>query len=168
MHGWFYQLTSYWLKIFLFFSLKMCSSMFWNRLGGKMTTIRDQWSDFNSRAHCEGTAKKAKMFKVSVICVFLNTLDLIFQFIHSRSFPDYQRCAASLQRPRKLRKVRIAGTLFPLFHHLVLAINTVTLLGRAGADPQQRGNAEHPIVTFSVATHNNYKWIYYFDFAEVL
>lgn len=37
------------------------------------------------------------------------------------------------------------------------AVNTVTLLGRVGADPQARGNAEHPVVTFSIATHNNYK-----------
>ncbi|XP_075144949.1 mitochondrial single stranded DNA-binding protein [Haematobia irritans] len=37
-------------------------------------------------------------------------------------------------------------------------INTVTLLGRVGADPQLRGNNEHPVVTFSVATHTNYKY----------
>ncbi|XP_055855076.1 single-stranded DNA-binding protein, mitochondrial [Episyrphus balteatus] len=37
-------------------------------------------------------------------------------------------------------------------------INTVTLLGRVGADPQLKGNKEHPVVTFSVATHNNYKY----------
>ncbi|CAO1435634.1 unnamed protein product [Diamesa serratosioi] len=37
-------------------------------------------------------------------------------------------------------------------------INTVTILGRVGADPQKRGNEEHPVVTFSVATHNNYKY----------
>lgn len=33
----------------------------------------------------------------------------------------------------------------------------MTILGRVGADPQKRGNEEHPVVTFSVATHNNYK-----------
>ncbi|XP_073817549.1 mitochondrial single stranded DNA-binding protein [Musca autumnalis] len=37
-------------------------------------------------------------------------------------------------------------------------INTITLLGRVGADPQLRGSAEHPVVTFSVATHTNYKY----------
>ncbi|KAM7359214.1 mitochondrial single stranded DNA-binding protein [Cochliomyia hominivorax] len=37
-------------------------------------------------------------------------------------------------------------------------INTVTLLGRVGADPQLRGNAQHPVVTFSLATHTNYKY----------
>lgn len=38
-----------------------------------------------------------------------------------------------------------------------LAINQVTLLGRVGAEPQKRGNEEHPLVIFSVATHVNYK-----------
>jgi single-strand DNA-binding protein len=37
-------------------------------------------------------------------------------------------------------------------------VNQVTLVGRVGADPQKRGTAEHPVVTFSVATHNNYKY----------
>lgn len=37
------------------------------------------------------------------------------------------------------------------------AINSVQLLGRVGADPQRRGSEEHPVVTFTVATHNNYK-----------
>ncbi|XP_011159672.1 single-stranded DNA-binding protein, mitochondrial [Solenopsis invicta] len=37
-------------------------------------------------------------------------------------------------------------------------VNNVTLLGRVGADPQKRGNAEHPVVIFSLATHTNYKY----------
>uniref|UniRef100_A0A0K8TSF7 Putative single-stranded dna-binding protein n=1 Tax=Tabanus bromius TaxID=304241 RepID=A0A0K8TSF7_TABBR len=37
-------------------------------------------------------------------------------------------------------------------------LNSVTLLGRVGADPQKRGNEEHPVVTFSLATHNNYRY----------
>ncbi|EDV92555.1 single-stranded DNA-binding protein, mitochondrial [Drosophila grimshawi] len=37
-------------------------------------------------------------------------------------------------------------------------VNTVTVLGRVGADPQLRGSLEHPVVTFSVATHTNYKY----------
>ncbi|XP_014229429.1 single-stranded DNA-binding protein, mitochondrial [Trichogramma pretiosum] len=37
-------------------------------------------------------------------------------------------------------------------------INQVTLLGRVGADPQKRGNEEHPVVVFSLATHLNYKY----------
>uniref|UniRef100_A0A182VXF0 Single-stranded DNA-binding protein n=1 Tax=Anopheles minimus TaxID=112268 RepID=A0A182VXF0_9DIPT len=37
-------------------------------------------------------------------------------------------------------------------------VNTVTLLGRVGADPQRRGNDAHPVVMFSVATHSNYKY----------
>ncbi|XP_055375333.1 single-stranded DNA-binding protein, mitochondrial [Condylostylus longicornis] len=37
-------------------------------------------------------------------------------------------------------------------------INSITLLGRIGADPQKRGTDQHPVVTFSLATHNNYKY----------
>lgn len=40
-----------------------------------------------------------------------------------------------------------------------LAMNSVTLLGRVGAEPQKRGSNEHPVVTFSLATHDNYKWV---------
>ena len=35
-------------------------------------------------------------------------------------------------------------------------MNQVTLLGRVGADPQKKGTAEHPVVTFSLATHTSY------------
>lgn len=31
-------------------------------------------------------------------------------------------------------------------------------MGRVGVDPQKRGNEEHPVVTFSLATHANYKF----------
>ncbi|XP_046394083.1 single-stranded DNA-binding protein, mitochondrial [Ischnura elegans] len=37
-------------------------------------------------------------------------------------------------------------------------INQVTLLGRVGADPQKRGTEQHPVVIFSLATHQNYKY----------
>lgn len=36
------------------------------------------------------------------------------------------------------------------------ALNSVTLLGRVGAEPQKRGTEEHPVVIFSLATHQNY------------
>lgn len=49
-----------------------------------------------------------------------------------------------------------------------LAVNTVTLLGRVGNEPQKRGNDEHPVVTFSVATHNNYKWVIHSHFVMEL
>jgi len=29
-------------------------------------------------------------------------------------------------------------------------------LGRVGANPQKRGTAEHPVVVFSIATHQNF------------
>jgi len=35
-------------------------------------------------------------------------------------------------------------------------INKVTLLGRVGGDPQKRGTEDHPVVVFSLATHQNY------------
>lgn len=37
-------------------------------------------------------------------------------------------------------------------------INQVTLLGRVGAAPQERGSDQHPVVTFSIATHINYRY----------
>lgn len=37
-----------------------------------------------------------------------------------------------------------------------LAINQVTLLGRVGGDPQKRGSEEHPVVVFSLATHQSF------------
>ncbi|KAJ6640197.1 Single-stranded DNA-binding protein, mitochondrial [Pseudolycoriella hygida] len=37
-------------------------------------------------------------------------------------------------------------------------VNSVTLLGRVGNEPQKRGNEQHPVVMFSIATHNNYKY----------
>ncbi len=37
-------------------------------------------------------------------------------------------------------------------------MNQVTLLGRVGGEPQKRGNEEHPVVIFSLATHINYKY----------
>jgi len=39
-----------------------------------------------------------------------------------------------------------------------VAINDITLLGRVGADPQKRGSDTHPVITFSLATHTNYKY----------
>uniref|UniRef100_A0A1L8DWM5 Putative single-stranded dna-binding protein n=1 Tax=Nyssomyia neivai TaxID=330878 RepID=A0A1L8DWM5_9DIPT len=37
-------------------------------------------------------------------------------------------------------------------------VNNVTLLGRVGVEPQMRGSEDHPVVTFSLATHENYKY----------
>lgn len=42
-------------------------------------------------------------------------------------------------------------------YHTFSAINTLTLLGRIGADAQVRGNEQHPVVTFSLATNTSYK-----------
>nr|CAG4645323.1 EOG090X0O5J [Leptodora kindtii] len=35
-------------------------------------------------------------------------------------------------------------------------INQVTLLGRIGSGPQQRGSEENPVAIFSLATHSNF------------
>lgn len=45
-----------------------------------------------------------------------------------------------------------------MFSVVIIAVNSVTLLGRVGANPQKRGSNEHPVVIFSVATHTNYKY----------
>ncbi|CAI6347679.1 unnamed protein product [Macrosiphum euphorbiae] len=44
----------------------------------------------------------------------------------------------------------------PLPIKIEKTINKVTLLGRVGGDPQKRGTEEHPVVVFSLATHQNY------------
>ncbi|KAI4487741.1 hypothetical protein M0802_011887 [Mischocyttarus mexicanus] len=38
------------------------------------------------------------------------------------------------------------------------SVNHVTLLGRVGGNPQERGTTQHPVVIFSLATHLNYKY----------
>ncbi|KAG0727443.1 Single-stranded DNA-binding protein, mitochondrial [Chionoecetes opilio] len=37
------------------------------------------------------------------------------------------------------------------------SLNQVMLLGRVGGTPEKRGTEEHPVVTFSLATHTNYR-----------
>lgn len=37
------------------------------------------------------------------------------------------------------------------------SVNQVMILGRVGGNAEKRGSEEHPVVTFSVATHNNYR-----------
>jgi len=46
----------------------------------------------------------------------------------------------------------------PTPSRLEKTVNHVTLMGRVGGDPQLRGTTEHPVVIFSVATHNNYNY----------
>ncbi|KAI4488278.1 hypothetical protein M0804_005126 [Polistes exclamans] len=43
-------------------------------------------------------------------------------------------------------------------HTIEKTINQVTLLGRVGGNPQERGTEKHPVVVFSLATHLNYKY----------
>ncbi|XP_014211062.1 single-stranded DNA-binding protein, mitochondrial [Copidosoma floridanum] len=51
-----------------------------------------------------------------------------------------------------------AAALAPETSKIEKTINQVTLLGRVGAEPQKRGNEDHPVVVFSIATHINYKY----------
>ncbi|XP_050434807.1 single-stranded DNA-binding protein, mitochondrial [Adelges cooleyi] len=44
----------------------------------------------------------------------------------------------------------------PMPNKIEKSLNSVTLLGRVGAEPQKRGSEEHPVVVFSLATHQNY------------
>jgi len=46
----------------------------------------------------------------------------------------------------------------PTPSRLEKTVNHVTLMGRVGGDPQLRGTTEHPVVIFSLATHNNYNY----------
>jgi len=46
----------------------------------------------------------------------------------------------------------------PTPSRLEKTVNHVTLMGRVGGDPQLRGSTEHPVVIFSLATHNNYNY----------
>ncbi|CAG9766462.1 unnamed protein product [Ceutorhynchus assimilis] len=53
---------------------------------------------------------------------------------------------------------RLASTTQQEPARLEKTINTVTLLGRVGADPQRKGSDDHPIAVFSLATHTNYRY----------
>nr|CAG4641419.1 EOG090X0O5J [Eulimnadia texana] len=58
-------------------------------------------------------------------------------------------------------KMHVSRNILPVTQKLtniVPTINQVTLLGRVGNDPIRRGSAEHPVVTFSLATHSNYAY----------
>jgi len=63
----------------------------------------------------------------------------------------------NLSKLKRVSLLLIINQIYIIFCYLFyLAINKVTLLGRVGADPQKRGTEEHPVVVFSLATHQNY------------
>lgn len=62
-----------------------------------------------------------------------------------------------LKTPAILNNVRFSNN-FAETTKMEKTVNQVTLLGRVGAEPQKRGNANHPVVIFSLATHTNYKY----------
>ncbi|KAF2884482.1 hypothetical protein ILUMI_21699 [Ignelater luminosus] len=73
----------------------------------------------------------------------------------------YQTCLKTLQT--KLLTNTIRGMASSTSHHqepqrIEKSINSVQLLGRVGADPQRKGSEQHPVVIFSLATHNNYRY----------
>ncbi|KAK1137199.1 hypothetical protein K0M31_001722 [Melipona bicolor] len=66
--------------------------------------------------------------------------------------------------PRLVQNIRIANSKQLYCTNvenmkLEKTINRVTLLGRVGGDAQKRGNEEHPVVIFSLATHSNYRYM---------
>lgn len=69
-----------------------------------------------------------------------------------RSFADDPpRMEKSMKRNQTNSGGNIHGYVY------VLAINSIQLLGRVGVQPQQRGTEKHPVITFTLATHNNFK-----------
>jgi len=62
-------------------------------------------------------------------------------------FPPSERTSSSTTTKMQTTPSRLEKT-----------VNQVTLMGRVGGDPQLRGTTEHPVVIFSVATHNNYNY----------
>ncbi|XP_071877260.1 mitochondrial single stranded DNA-binding protein [Bombus fervidus] len=65
--------------------------------------------------------------------------------------------------PRMIQNIRTIGKkqlcTSTMNTKLEKTINQVTLLGRVGGDAQKRGNEEHPVVIFSLATHSNYRYM---------
>lgn len=73
-----------------------------------------------------------------------------------------------------LRPIKIIHVVLIIEIYLI-AINKVTLLGRVGADPQKRGTEEHPVVVFSLATHQNFInnnegciFLFYYSFEHIV
>ncbi|VVC35420.1 Primosome PriB/single-strand DNA-binding,Nucleic acid-binding, OB-fold,Single-stranded DNA-binding protein [Cinara cedri] len=62
----------------------------------------------------------------------------------------------STQFIKQLNRQNYTQETAPLPNKIEKTINKVTLLGRVGADPQKRGTQEHPVVVFSLATHQNF------------
>lgn len=58
-------------------------------------------------------------------------------------------------RFEKCKLVSISVRHFMIF--LLSALNEVRLLGRSGGDAKKGGTETHPVVYFSLATHNSYK-----------
>ncbi|KAL2737790.1 hypothetical protein V1478_001876 [Vespula squamosa] len=62
-----------------------------------------------------------------------------------------------LGRTSQLNNIRFFSQTFET-SNMEKTINQITLLGRVGGAPQERGTEKHPVVIFSVATHFNYKY----------
>jgi hypothetical protein len=58
---------------------------------------------------------------------------------------------------REVHALSITTSFSSLICDLIFkAVNQVTLLGRVGRDPVKKGSQEHPVSTFSLATHSTY------------
>lgn len=67
-----------------------------------------------------------------------------------------RQCNATLIRSTR-NFCDVFGTTTQRVERLEKTINQVMLLGRVGANPEKRGSEQHPVVTFSLATHTNYR-----------
>lgn len=61
----------------------------------------------------------------------------------------FQTCRISLSENDVLPTQKV--------ERLEKTVNQVLLLGRVGGNPEKRGTEQHPVVTFSMATHTNYR-----------
>ncbi|XP_003697641.2 single-stranded DNA-binding protein, mitochondrial [Apis florea] len=63
-----------------------------------------------------------------------------------------------IKNSRIIKNMQISTDTIDINMKLEKSINQVTLLGRVGGEAQKKGSDEHPVVIFSLATHNNYKY----------
>ncbi|XP_069156171.1 single-stranded DNA-binding protein, mitochondrial isoform X2 [Procambarus clarkii] len=61
----------------------------------------------------------------------------------------FQTSGIKLNDEEEMRTQRI--------ERLEKTVNQVMFLGRVGGNPEMRGTEQHPVVIFSLATHNNYR-----------
>lgn len=118
---------------------------------GRLNNIRFLSENVNETTKVE-KSKYAYIFKnyskhcIQNMCIYILLYTTIISTILKRYLLSEQYNFTHVQNDKVL------------FLSFIIALNKVTLLGRAGADPQKRGTMENPVVIFSLATHTNYKY----------